>query len=257
MATSREETANISPERLEAAYTLLQLSRDDEVLSSTPLFPQVSEAPKKTYRKSRALEKQNVNIREESRKIKKQPVKNKKVSRKINEQPDEDTKDDSEETLISVQGWNQIEADPGEILGDAAERISEPIKKQLTMSDVLEDQCRLMLGKLHVRKKMLPLLKVSENPRGMDGLDVSVYGPDGEAQMMKFKMWSEGTPVLTSGWKEFVAKHGLKKHSDFLTVWMFRHRVTRKICFAIGYTRLPIEKPLSTRISNIVFPNPV
>ncbi|VVB02837.1 unnamed protein product [Arabis nemorensis] len=170
--------------------------------------------------------------------------------------------DDSEETLIKLLEWKKIKPDFGDIIIHVAnEGFSEPIRKQLRESDIKNDQSRLMLGKTLVRTRMLPLLKDSEIScisRGTEGLDVSVYGQDGEVQGMKFKMWNVDTPVLTSGWKEFVAKYDLMKHCDFLIISMFRHVESGKICFAIdSNTRFTsIKKPVSKRISKAVFENP-
>ncbi|VVB02772.1 unnamed protein product [Arabis nemorensis] len=164
--------------------------------------------------------------------------------------------DDSEETLELLLKWISDTSDisPEKIVGDSVGRCSKPIRKQLMESDVKEDQNRLMLGKLQVEKLMFTLLEESEIPRGKEGIRVLVYGPDEEANEMMFKMWSsEKTPVLTCGWNKFVRKYELKMHCDFLMIRMFRHRETRKICFAIESTRLPITKKLSRRISKIVF----
>ncbi|CAA7028998.1 unnamed protein product [Microthlaspi erraticum] len=158
--------------------------------------------------------------------------------------------DNSEETLDLLLRWiNGTKIRPEEIVG----RCSKPIRKQLTESDVKEDQNRLMLGKLQVEKTMVPLLKESEIPRGTNGLEVMVYGPDGKVHEMMFKLWNKKTPVLTCGWNKFVATYGLKMHCDFLTISMFRHVVTREICFAINSTRLPVKRQLSRRISKIAF----
>lgn len=82
-------------------------------------------------------------------------------------------------------------------------------------------------------------------------LEVSVYVRGSEVRKMVFKSW-KGTPVLTSlGWKKFVSDHKLKKHCDFLTMWMFKHRETRQVCFAVDVTHLPVEKRLSSRIKKI------
>ncbi|CAH2058696.1 unnamed protein product [Thlaspi arvense] len=154
--------------------------------------------------------------------------------------------DDSEETLELLLRWNSDSKPkflPEETIASLG-RCSKPIRKQLTESDVKEDQNRLMLGKVQVEKNFLPFLKESEIPRGKEGIRVSVYGPDGIVHEMMFKMWVEKIPVLTSGWNKFVATYGLKMHCDFLTVSMFRHTKTRKICFAIDSTRLPIKRML-------------
>lgn len=162
--------------------------------------------------------------------------------------------DNSEETLKLLLRWiNKTQIQPQEIVDAAMGRCSKPIRKQLTESDVKEDQNRLMLGKLQVEKMMLPLLKESEIPRGTNGLEVMVYGPDGKVHEMMFKLWNKKTPVLTCGWNKFVATYGLKMHCDFLTISMFRHIETRKICFAIDSTRLPVKRQLSRRISKIAF----
>ncbi|KAJ4903948.1 putative B3 domain-containing protein [Raphanus sativus] len=243
MATSKEETTSvvITREDREAAEILIELSQDtryqpieeeDAARSSTLLLQQAEE-------------------KQHSRKDDKLSKKGTKRKREV---------DDTDETLRILQEWNRTKPVPVEELfkgdADVAELFSEPIKKQLTMSDVEIGQGRLMLGKQQVQKKMLPLLEHSELPQATEGLDVSVYGPNGKVQTMKFKMWSDDTPVLTSGWNDFVDKYKLKKHRDFLTIWMFRHRVTRGICFAIDRTRFPVTGPLSLRILKSVFPNP-
>ncbi|CAL9236279.1 unnamed protein product [Arabidopsis halleri] len=129
-------------------------------------------------------------------------------------------------------------------------------RKQLTGSDVKENQCRLMLGKEQVKKMMVDVLGKAEK-LGIHGQKVSVYGPKGEIHEMVFKMWKKDTPVLMSvGWKNFVKKYKLEKHVDFLTIWMFRHKETRKICFAIDSTRFPVKGILSPKILNAAFKNP-
>ncbi|KAJ0259484.1 hypothetical protein HA466_0058310 [Hirschfeldia incana] len=254
MATSKEETTGvvITHEDREAVEILVQLSQDtryqpieeeDAAPSSTTLLQQVTKSPQKSC-SCKAEEKQH-------------SKKDDKISKKSTKEKIE--VDDTDETLMILQEWNHTKPDPVEKIfsgdADVAELFSEPIKKQVTMSDVEIGQGRLMLGKQQVQKKMFPLLEHSEIPQGT-GFHVSVYGPDGEVQTMKFKMWSDDIPVLTSGWKDFVRKYKLKKHRDFLTIWMFRHRVTRGICFAIDKTRLSVTGPLSSRILKAVFPNP-
>ncbi|KAG2309382.1 hypothetical protein Bca52824_029130 [Brassica carinata] len=257
MATPTEETTSVvrTREDREAAEILIKLSQDtrsqpieeDTAPSSTLLLQQVTtSSPEKSCsgENSKAKEKQHS---KKDDKISKESTKEKREV------------DDTDETLMTLQEWNQIKPEPVFEGDDAnvAELFSEPIKKQLTMSDVDIGQGRLMLGKQQVQKKMFPLLEHSEIPQGAEGIDVSVYGPNGKVQTMKFKMWGEDTPVLTTGWNDFVKIYKLKKHRDFLTIWMFRHRETRGICFAIDKTRFrTIREPLSVRIMNSVFPNP-
>lgn len=259
MASSIEESTILTPEDEVAAHILIQLSRDywnrpreEDAIAEVPSnlsLQQVSEAPKRPSKRSKFDEIQ-------SEKIRKQPCKRKRVEEEDDSEALTKKADDSKETLMLMHEWNQTEVDPGEMFPGVVERFSEPIKKQLTKSDVEDSQSRLMLGLLKVQRRMLPLLEASENPYGEDGIDVKVYGPNGVVQKMKFKIWMGKTPVLTTGWKEFVAKCGLKMHCDFITVWMFRHMRTRKICFAIGCTRFSsIQKPLSIRIVKKVFSN--
>ncbi|KAL9816251.1 putative B3 domain-containing protein [Arabidopsis thaliana] len=125
---------------------------------------------------------------------------------------------------------------------------------ELMDSDVKDNQYRLMLGKEPVKKMMDAVGKTEK--LGTKGLNVSVYGPNGENHKMVLKIWIKGTPVLTSGWKNFVKSYKLEKHVDFLTIWMFRHKKTREICFAIDSTRFPVKGTLSKRILQEVFKNP-
>ncbi|XP_018464225.1 putative B3 domain-containing protein At4g03160 [Raphanus sativus] len=164
-------------------------------------------------------------------------------------------KDDTEETLELLLRWT---SDPPKNLPEATMavlgRCSKPIWKQLTKSDVKKDQNRLMLGKAQVDKNFLPLFEESDTLLGKEGTRVSVYGPDGKVYEMMFKMWNEKkTPVLMSGWNKFVKEYKLSMYCDFLTVLMFMHKETREICVAIDFTRHPIVKQLSERISKIVF----
>ncbi|XP_056863508.1 putative B3 domain-containing protein At4g03170 [Raphanus sativus] len=266
MATSKEETTSvvITREDREAAEILIELSQDtryqpieeeDAARSSTLLLQQISKKKNKKKKQVTKSPQKSCSFKAEE---KQHSRKDDKLSKKGTKRKRE--VDDTDETLRILQEWNRTKPVPVEELfkgdADVAELFSEPIKKQLTMSDVEIGQGRLMLGKQQVQKKMLPLLEHSELPQATEGLDVSVYGPNGKVQTMKFKMWSDDTPVLTSGWNDFVDKYKLKKHRDFLTIWMFRHRVTRGICFAIDRTRFPVTGPLSLRILKSVFPNP-
>lgn len=247
MATSTNYITSLTPEDIEAASILIQLSKDrykkqspkegaiEDEVASTPIL-QVSQAHQKPSTKRKKVDK-----KQQNKKVKNQNMT--KIS----------VEEDVSETLMAIQEWFKIELDPRENfhIADVVGQFSKPIKKQLTMSDVTNNQSRLMLSNQLVKEKMLPLLEESEDLYVKEGFAVSVYGPDGKVQEMKFIIWNGGkTPVLTSGWKEFVAKYDLKMHSDFLTIWMFRHRKTRKICFSIDYTRFRINQKLSGKILN-------
>ncbi|CAH8376465.1 unnamed protein product [Eruca vesicaria subsp. sativa] len=259
MANSPEETTSVTREDSEAAETLIQLSQDtryqpieeeDAAPSSTQLLPQVGKTPQNpcSCKKFKAEEKQH--SKKDNKKSK--STKGKRVKLEV---------DDTNETLMILQEWNRTKPDPMKTIFtdgvNVAKLFSKPIKKQLTMSDIEIGQGRLMLGKQQVQKKLLPLLEASEISQGREGLDVSVYGPNGAVQTMKYKMWGKDTPVLTTGWNDFVEKYKLAKFCDFLTIWMFRHNVSGKICFAIDKNRFDtITGPLSLRISNSVIENP-
>ncbi|EOA29531.1 hypothetical protein CARUB_v10014872mg [Capsella rubella] len=131
----------------------------------------------------------------------------------------------------------QSEPVPPEIFDEVPRPFNKPLKKQLKLSDVDGNQSRLMLPRQFVAKSIVPYLEASENPSV--GINVLVYGPDRKVQHMIFKLWKRA-PVLTSGWKEFVTKYSLMKTSDFVTVWVFRHLKTRKLCFAIDHIRYPL-----------------
>ncbi|KAF8087694.1 hypothetical protein N665_0570s0008 [Sinapis alba] len=221
MANSTEETTNIkiTREDREAAKALIALSR------GKPYHPREEDGDVTNYESS-----------------------NKKCKA-------EKEFDNSKETMMIIKAWSLAKPDPVENIpngvADMVEQISEPIKKQLTVSDVKEDLHRLMLGKDQVKQKMRPLLTCSEIQRLKEGLNVRVYGPENVVQNMKFNMWGKGTPVLTAGWKGFVAACKLKEHCDFLHIWMFRHRETRELCFVIDKTKYSaITKPLAKKISD-------
>lgn len=171
-------------------------------------------------------------------------IKKKRIEAKYMEE------DDSDATLSLLRQW-KIPATPPEkiIKRDLIEKCSKPIRKQMTKRD--EEQSRLVLSKSQVTKK---LLDETEIPR--DGIRVSVYGPDGKVHEMK--MWpdekkKENELDLTFGWRNFVEDYELKEICDFVTVWMFRHKLSREICLAIDRTRLSFRKQVSKRISKAVF----
>ncbi|CAF1700837.1 unnamed protein product [Brassica oleracea var. botrytis] len=167
-------------------------------------------------------------------------------------------KDNSEETLTLLLNWNKTKpAKPPFLLDLVGNVCSKPVRKQLMGSDVKKDQSRLKLRKAEVKKMVQQVMGRSDKV-GTKGLEVSVYGQEGEVGKMMFKMWSVNTPVLMGiGWKTFVKDNDLTKHCDFLTIWMFRHKNSDEICFAIDKTRHhTVTRPLSKRISKAVFKNP-
>lgn len=114
---------------------------------------------------------------------------------------------------------------------------SEPIQKQITASDVSHGLCRLMLPKKPM-EELLRRIQLNPNENIKKGIAVTVYGPDGREYSMIFKMWVEKYYVLKSAsWKQFCQDYGLRSLTNMptLTIWMFRHRQTDDLCFAITW----------------------
>lgn len=111
-------------------------------------------------------------------------------------------------------------------------RCSLPFGKLLTRSDVEDGQSRLILKKADVHEFILPLLKRGEDTK--KGIHVTIYDTQGKMYNMVFKKWCSKVYVLTTGWKIFYHKHGLKEEEDFVKIWVFRHNKTEKLCFIIS-----------------------
>lgn len=119
---------------------------------------------------------------------------------------------------------------------------SLPTQKQITKSDVNHGQCRLMLPRYWVMKRLKDMAVSPNECKGIDelGIPASVYGPDRREYVMKFVSWTEQKfYVLKSKmWKQFCQDYGLgtsTTHMETLTIWMFRHRQTNDLCFAINW----------------------
>ncbi|KAL0720728.1 hypothetical protein Bca4012_035327 [Brassica carinata] len=145
----------------------------------------------------------------------------------------------------SSGGWKAPETPPEKIIHRSlVEQCSRPIQKQLTTSDVRQN--RLSISNSQVSKKCQQILDES----GTKEIKFSVFGPDGKVH----EIWQRSSFDLTKGWWTFVEEYGLKECCDFVTVWMFRHRVTQRICLAIDVTTFAfISKEVSKRISEAAF----
>ncbi|KAF2569230.1 hypothetical protein F2Q68_00024093 [Brassica cretica] len=156
--------------------------------------------------------------------------------------------DDSEQTLTFLTRWKAPETPPEKIIHRSlVEQCSRPIQKQLTTSDVTQN--RLSLSNSQVRKKFQQLLG-DESARKESRF--TVYGPDGKVHEIWVRKKKRSFD-LTIGWWTFVEQYGLKECCDFVTVWMFRHSVTRRICLAVDVTRFAFRKQVSKRISQAAF----
>ncbi|KAF9666747.1 hypothetical protein SADUNF_Sadunf16G0260900 [Salix dunnii] len=114
---------------------------------------------------------------------------------------------------------------------------SKPFEKQLTESDLRDDQSRLSINKVDAQKYLYPLLNEDENLA--EGINVTTYDPNGKEFEMVFKIWVSKIHVLIGGWKAFFHEHRLRKDQDFVTLWMFRRLDTKKLCFVITWRSLP------------------
>ncbi|XP_019168886.1 PREDICTED: uncharacterized protein LOC109164795 [Ipomoea nil] len=123
---------------------------------------------------------------------------------------------------------------------------SMPFEKQVTVTDVNEEQNRLSLSKNEVTRSILPLLNCHEDH--CRGVPVTAYNPDGKEYEMTFKSWSERKfYVLNGGWKRFFQENGLVVRRHWVTVWMFRHSQTRKLCFALTWKFIPMDHPCTIK----------
>ncbi|KAG5240975.1 B3 domain-containing protein [Salix suchowensis] len=109
------------------------------------------------------------------------------------------------------------------------ERCSKPFEKQLSASDLKDSQSRLTISKSDAENHLYPLLNEGENLARR--IEVNTCGPDGKQFGMMFKIWGGKTHVLFGKWRAFYNEYDLQSHQDFVTVWMFRRRDTRTLCF--------------------------
>ncbi|KAK7401376.1 hypothetical protein VNO78_12800 [Psophocarpus tetragonolobus] len=109
----------------------------------------------------------------------------------------------------------------------------KPCKKKLQSSDLTIHANRLLLRKKDVEQNFLPMLKNEENIEM--GVEACAYDMHGNNYKMEFKKWSNKYYVLTrEGWKKFFITHQLQKGNE-VTVWMFRHSISKKVCFLLEY----------------------
>ncbi|CAN8317477.1 unnamed protein product [Cochlearia groenlandica] len=207
LETSPNYVIDDSEEIHEAAHTLMAM-RCEYFSKKEAIYHQVSSTPSSSSSQQVSLPDQEPFPQKRSKtKEKQHKTQLTKVKSNYTKRKHVE-QDNTEETLSLVKAWNEHKIDPKEkieVLANVAEWFSEPA-----------------------------------------GLDVLVYGSDGKThEKMNFKMWDVDTPVLTCGWNDFVQKNSLEAYCDFLTIWMFRHVETHKICFAIHKERLPINSPLS------------
>lgn len=123
-------------------------------------------------------------------------------------------------------------------------KCSAPIEKRLTGSDTQENQVRLLLKHKDVIQFLHPLLRPSEVDRiKKRGMYIDVYDCHGKMYQMVFRLWGLKAYVITTrNWYEFCIDHGLEQVLDWVTIWMFRHNVTGRICFVINSERRIVSR---------------
>ncbi|XP_022145065.1 putative B3 domain-containing protein At4g03170 [Momordica charantia] len=219
----------------EAAMTLYMMSKSNEgsvtrflPTSRLTTFPQgvtLFKKPKKKrhYINDNVHNNNNVNVDEE-----RQPSssRNKQVNQEAPPDPPNNNNDGEER-----RGMPPVPA-----IRDVIGQCSRAYEKRLTVSDVAEAQGRLAIGKEFVTKYLAPMFNnKDENENLREGIEVTVYNREGREFGMTFKIWASKLYVLMKGWKPFCKANNLTHaHAgEFLTLWMFRHRRTHGLCFAI------------------------
>lgn len=153
-----------------------------------------------------------------------------------------------DEVLRIIEEYNPPDIPPVPQLHGIVGRCSKPFEKQLTSSDLSDDQSRLSMNKVDVEECLLPLLNGENLERG---IPVRLYDRDGFAYSATFKRWVGKINVLTgAGWKQLYKKYVLKRYQHFVTVWMFYHAFTGELCFAITWRELPVHQPYNKKRTN-------
>ncbi|KAL3744917.1 hypothetical protein ACJRO7_014082 [Eucalyptus globulus] len=118
---------------------------------------------------------------------------------------------------------------------------SEPFEKQLTTSDIIGIQSRLLVNKTDFATSILPMLEKGDDIEV--GIPVKTFNPAGKAYPMTFKIWCGRSHVITSGWNLFVKDNRLEV-SDIVRVWTFRDVWTRELCLLISSRKPEVQQPI-------------
>ncbi|XP_015166833.1 putative B3 domain-containing protein At4g03170 [Solanum tuberosum] len=113
------------------------------------------------------------------------------------------------------------------ILG-CIEDCTMPFEQKIVKTDV----DKLILSRDEVKSRILPLLKKSDL-KGGGGIVVKVYDEFSKSYKMMFKFIDDQF-MLCTRWKYLFEDHKLNENGDcYAAVWMFRHKRSRKRCFAV------------------------
>ncbi|KAH0710044.1 hypothetical protein KY284_011471 [Solanum tuberosum] len=151
---------------------------------------------------------------------------------------EEHEEEDTDEDEVSFPGFGY--SFDGEILSrfpdikkilGCIEDCTMPFEQKIVKTDV----DKLILSRDEVKSRILPLLKKSEKSdlKGEGGIVVKVYDEFGKSYKMMFKFIDDQF-MLCTRWKYLFEDHKLNENGDcYAAVWMFRHKRSRKRCFAV------------------------
>ncbi|XAR67035.1 hypothetical protein NMG60_11013448 [Bertholletia excelsa] len=146
-----------------------------------------------------------------------------------------------------IDGLNPPTLPPFRKLRRLIKNCSEPFEKQLTRSDCR--QRRFCLPSKLVQNHFIgPLMKKKEQKdlEKKEGVNMTVYGKDGNEYPIVFKPLTDEFYALYRGWGRFIEEHELQPWQHFLTIWMFRHKRSKGLCFAIVGRKFPIFSEVET-----------
>ncbi|CAI9109083.1 OLC1v1008824C2 [Oldenlandia corymbosa var. corymbosa] len=134
-------------------------------------------------------------------------------------------------------------------------KCSRPFEKQLTFSDLERSQNRLNFNKEYVQGALMPVLKAGEEDLNV-GIPVTVFDCRDKRYSMRLKCWDRAH-ALNGGWNQFVddrkeLKTPFEKNVDWVTVWIFRHKISDELCGAITSRRLDTKDPIKRNRKTVV-----
>ncbi|PSS15575.1 B3 domain-containing protein [Actinidia chinensis var. chinensis] len=143
-----------------------------------------------------------------------------------------------------IDGFTPPKLPPVHALEGLIGECGVPFEKQLTETDMNKHRARLSIAQELVEKFVMPLMSEEERRSLKCGQEIQVtaYGSNGIEYPMKFKFWASKMHVLTSGWNEFRIDNEFKSLHDWVTIWVFRHKRTRKLCFGMIARRFPTNQ---------------
>lgn len=157
------------------------------------------------------------------------------------EEEDDDDNDEDEDVFHGIQervGVQLPRFPPADGLARIMKRCSVPFAKELTTSDLNNHLCKLTLTRQKVIDLLIPMMEASDGNLA-SGIQVITYDWEGKGYPMTFKSWNQDKLyVLTTGWKILRNDHqSTMEVNDFIIVWMFRHRSTKRLCFALDLVK--------------------